>query len=372
MARLGRVAAVLMSIAVMASALMSSSNVASAAMTGTAASGTAMIVSDATVDVLPVTPVAAATVAQKAVPTFVHPVWPTITGATPVWVDAGPVTTANGPFSFRKTITLPASASRVTGSASVTADNAFELYVNATKVGGAGIMSEWPSACDTDGSEWKTVKTFQFGALLKPGDNLFEIRAINYAGTLAGAPTCPAPWNWGANPAMVIFRADVTFQTTLEATVRVLGPVSLAGGDDVRVAILTTPNFDATKVDAKTVCFGSATNAAARDCSPLGSRLAKVASATPVDLVVAYRSGHNGLVVGDTTACVTGKLLDGTSFEGCAPVTMRTAESGGKTEQTHNEGRNEHGTAGNKVEPDATHSNTHTADRDGQHRELDR
>ena len=95
-------------------------------------------------------------------------------------------------------------------------------------------------------------------------------------------------------------------------------PVNV-GASVVPVAILTTSAFDATTVDAPSVCFGDAEAAAQRDCTEAHGR-GHVEDANAdgrPDLVLHFETAETGVDPGDTTACLTGRTSAGIAIRGC-------------------------------------------------------
>jgi len=85
----------------------------------------------------------------------------------------------------------------------------------------------------------------------------------------------------------------------------------------VPVAILGSASFDVTQVDVTTLTFGPA------GASPAHSgHLEDVNGDGLTDLVSHYVQKQTGLAVGDTQACITGALLDGTPISGCDSVNI--------------------------------------------------
>ncbi len=90
----------------------------------------------------------------------------------------------------------------------------------------------------------------------------------------------------------------------------------------VPVAILGSPDFDVTRVDAPTLRFGPAGAEPSHDLtgSLADGHLEDVDGDGHTDLVTHHDSPATGLEPGDREACLTGSLEDGTAFEGCDAV----------------------------------------------------
>lgn len=263
----------------------------------------------------------------KAVGTVHHAVWPRITDALAVWVDAGPTSPSFGPFTFRRSLDIPAGAAAFTGSVRVTSDNAYQLYVNGALVGGDGPLTVSPSACETTTTEWQSVETFDIAAYLKAGQtNTVDVKAVNYQEKTKPLGCDQAAQWWGRNPAMVEFRAELSYLPLTTVDLTVLDAVEIDGPGLVRVAVLSTTAFDALTLDLNSVCFGSLADAAARDCTVAGWTSGDIDADGDVDWILNFEENQVGFVDGDTTAALTGRTLEGGNVEGTAPVTFRLPE----------------------------------------------
>lgn len=101
-----------------------------------------------------------------------------------------------------------------------------------------------------------------------------------------------------------------------------VNPLNVKSRGVVPVAILTTPSFDATTVFPVSICFGSAVNSAARDCTAAHGmgHLEDVDLDGDTDLLLHFEMQETGIEHGDTSACLTGETMAGELIHGCDQI----------------------------------------------------
>ena len=85
----------------------------------------------------------------------------------------------------------------------------------------------------------------------------------------------------------------------------------------IPVVILSTREFDATRVDPTTVRVG----AAGTEAAPFRSALEDIDKDGDTDMVLLIRVRQMGLACGDMSLTLTGKTADGQEIEGSEPIT---------------------------------------------------
>jgi len=184
--------------------LLLSGLVLSFAFTATAMADTMTVVSDTSVFVYgPINQYAAVDsddwgTSASAVITWKHPSWPTISETN--WISSAYYTELTRPDSWRlfsDVIEIPSCATNITGSLSVTSDNAEEVYLNEVLLGTDGEVQD----VSHDDQEWNTVLNYPLIGL-QAGTNTLKIIVRNYAYS-TDSPT--------VNPTGLIYKAIVNY-----------------------------------------------------------------------------------------------------------------------------------------------------------------
>jgi len=90
----------------------------------------------------------------------------------------------------------------------------------------------------------------------------------------------------------------------------------------IPVGILSVPGFDATQVDLATLCFGDAEAPAERDCTEAHGmvHVQDLDKDRDLDVLLHYEAAQVGIDAADTTACLIGRLKDGSGIYGCTAL----------------------------------------------------
>jgi hypothetical protein len=102
-----------------------------------------------------------------------------------------------------------------------------------------------------------------------------------------------------------------------------------SGRGILAVAILGSDTVDVLDVDVTTLAFGINAAAPSHDLTAPGTFNAHVKDVNSdgfADLISHYRIEDAGIEPGDTEACISGEMFDGTPFEGCGAI--RTVSGG--------------------------------------------
>lgn len=292
--------------------------VAILAMTMSASADTNTIYSDTSVMVYgPLTEYkplddAAWGVAKPAVPAW-NPGWPALPGAT--WIsDAWKVSDTGDSWRwFTKTVDLCPHAYDISGSVTVTSDNAEETYVNGVLKGTDGEVQ----GSFHDDQEWKTFITYPFSAADGDTTLTFDFIVRNYG--VGGTPD--------QNPTGLIFSATYTYSCAVEVTIDIK-PGSFPscfnnnGTGIIPVAIFGSETFDVHDVVLSSLHL-DVLSLAMRGHGKYMAAFENVNKDSYVDLVLKFNDVDGTFDREDEFATLTGSLEDGTHFYGVGDICIR-------------------------------------------------
>ncbi|HXV35624.1 MAG TPA: FG-GAP repeat protein, partial [Myxococcota bacterium] len=140
---------------------------------------------------------------------------------------------------------------------------------------------------------------------------------------LAGSMAVSGATNDGFSDIPAAYVYELVTDELVEVDVkprRATNRIDLAARGVVRVAICGSDELDVSEIDLSTLQFGpnGAPPLPNSDRKRILDRdLLDVDGDARTDLVRRFRISALGLELGDTEACIRGRLLDGTAFDGC-------------------------------------------------------
>lgn len=138
---------------------------------------------------------------KQAVETWVQPLWPTIEDAA--WISSNyTVEDAENESwrSFIRIFCIPGGV--VSASINITADNAYELYVNGKLVGSDGIVYGYVD--DPQSWNWQSIEEYDLTSTLRSCLNCITVVVRNYE---------QDGGDWYHNPTGLIYRIHITYST---------------------------------------------------------------------------------------------------------------------------------------------------------------